>query len=206
MRLKAFATALLITGFASLALRGAAERRHRRPQQTPPPAAQQTPPPAAAQQTPPPAAAQQTPPPAAQHTPPPYGPKITLETAKKVMAAAEAEAVRNSWPFVIAIIDSGGHLVMLQKSDQVQLASIPLAEGKAQTALAFKMPSKVLEDVLIAGGAGLRLTTLRNITPIDGGLPIIADGVIVGAIGVSGALSAQDALIARAGIEAVAAK
>ena len=195
MRLKAFATALLITGFASLP--GAA-------QQAPPPGPQQTPPPAA-QQTPPPGA-QQTPPPAAQQTPPPYGPAITLETAKKVMAAAEAEAVRNNWPFVIAIIDSGGHLVMLQKSDQVQLASIPLAEGKAQTALAFKMPSKVLEDVLIAGGAGLRLTTLRNITPIDGGLPIIAEGVIVGAIGVSGALSAQDALIARAGIEAVAAK
>ena len=195
MRLKAFATALLITGFASLP--GAA-------QQAPPPGPQQTPPPAA-QQTPPPGA-QQTPPPAAQQTPPPYGPAITLETAKKVMAAAEAEAARNNWPFVIAIIDSGGHLVMLQKSDQVQLASIPLAEGKAQTALAFKMPSKVLEDVLIAGGAGLRLTTLRNITPIDGGLPIIAEDVIVGAIGVSGALSAQDALIARAGIEAVAAK
>jgi glc operon protein GlcG len=143
-----------------------------------------------------PCVAQQTP-------PPPYGPKITLEMAKKVMAAAEAEAARNNWPFVIAIIDSGGHVVMLQKSDQVQLASLALAEGKAQTALAFKMPSKVLEDVLVAGGPGLRLTTLKNITPIDGGLPIIADGAIVGAIGVSGALSAQDAQIARAGIEAL---
>lgn len=150
-----------------------------------------------------PCVAQQTPPPAAQQTPPPYGPKITLEMAKKVMAAAEAEAARNNWPFVIAIIDSGGHIVMLQKSDQVQLASLALAEGKAQTALAFKMPSKVLEDVLVAGGPGLRLTTLKNITPIDGGLPIIADGAIVGAIGVSGALSAQDAQIARAGIEAL---
>jgi glc operon protein GlcG len=95
-------------------------------------------------------------------------------------------------------------VVMMQKSDQVQFASIALAEGKAQTALAFKMPSKVLEDVLTAGGPGLRLTALKNITPIDGGLPIIADGAIVGAIGVSGALSAQDALIARAGIEALA--
>ena len=163
MRLRAFAVALVITGFAGL-------------------------------------------PCTAQQTPPPYGPAITLETAKKVMAAAEAEAARNNWPFVIAIIDSGGHLVMLQKSDQVQLASIPLAEGKAQTALAFKMPSKVLEDVLIAGGPGLRLTALKNITPIDGGLPIIAEGAIVGAIGVSGALSAQDAQIARAGIEALTAK
>jgi glc operon protein GlcG len=140
----------------------------------------------------------------AQQTPPPYGPPITLEMAKKVMAAAEAEAARNNWPFVIAIIDTGGHVVMMQKSDQVQFASIALAEGKAQTALAFKMPSKVLEDVLTAGGPGLRLTALKNITPIDGGLPIIADGAIVGAIGVSGALSAQDALIARAGIEALA--
>ncbi|MDQ2953927.1 MAG: heme-binding protein [Pseudomonadota bacterium] len=141
---------------------------------------------------------------AQQPTPPPYGPKITLEMAKKVMAGAEAEAARNNWPFVIAIIDSGGHVVMLHKSDQVQLASLALAEGKAQTALAFKMPSKVLEDVLIAGGPGLRLTALKNITPIDGGLPIIAEGAIVGAIGVSGALSAQDAQIARAGIEALA--
>src|ERR1700674_2180428 len=103
----------------------------------------------------------------AQQTPPPYGPAITLEMAKKVMAGAEAEAARNNWPFVIAIIDSGGHIVMMQKSDQVQFASILLAEGKAQTALAFKMPSKVLEDVLVAGGAGLRLTALKNITPID---------------------------------------
>ncbi len=138
---------------------------------------------------------------AAQQTPPPYGPPITLDMAKKVMAAAEAEATRNNWPFVITVIDSGGHLVMMQRSDNVQLSAISLSEGKAQTALAFKRPSKVLEDIISAGGAGLRLATLKNITPIEGGIPIVSDGKIVGAIGVSGALSAQDSQLARAGVE-----
>ena len=80
-----------------------------------------------------------------------------------------------------------------------------LAEGKAQTALDFKLPTKALEDAIAAGGAGLRLTTLNNITPLEGGLPIVADGKIIGAIGVSGVLSAQDAQIARAGIQALGA-
>jgi uncharacterized protein GlcG (DUF336 family) len=139
----------------------------------------------------------------AQQTPPPYGAPITLDVAKKIMAAAEAEASKNNWPVVITIIDSGGHMVMMQKFDNTQLASISASEGKAQTSLAFKLPSKALEDAITAGGSGIRLLALKNIAPFEGGLPIVIDGKIVGAIGVSGGLSSQDAQVARAGISAV---
>jgi glc operon protein GlcG len=140
---------------------------------------------------------------AAQQTPPAYGPPITLEMAKKVMAGAEAEAVKSNWNVYIVIVDSGGNIVMLHRLDNAQLGSMTLAKGMAQTALDFKLPTKALEDAISAGGAGLRLTTLNNITPIEGGLPIIADGKIIGAIGVSGVLSAQNAQIARAAIQAL---
>ena len=140
---------------------------------------------------------------AAQQTPPPYGPPITLEMAKKVMAGAETEAVRNTWAVFIVIVDSGGNMVMLHRFDNAQLGSLQLAKGKAQTALDFKLPTKALEDAISAGGSGLRLTTLNNITPLEGGLPIISDGKVIGAIGVSGVLSAHDAQIARAGIQAL---
>jgi uncharacterized protein GlcG (DUF336 family) len=140
----------------------------------------------------------------AQQAPAPYGAPITLDMAKKIMAAAEAEAVKNNWQVVITIIDSGGHMVMMQKSDNTQLASISASEGKAQTSLAFKLPSKALEDAIAAGGPGTRLLALKNIAPFEGGLPILVDGKIVGAIGVSGALSSQDAQIARAGLGAIA--
>lgn len=138
-----------------------------------------------------------------QTVPPPYGPPIGLESAKKVMAAAEAEANKNNWSVVIAIIDSGGHLVMLHRNDNVQLSSIELSQGKARSALYFKRPSKVLDDAISSGGAGLRFLALKDIVPLEGGLPIIVDGKIVGAIGVSGVLSAQDAQIARAGLDAL---
>ncbi|GIK79924.1 MAG: heme-binding protein [Pseudorhodoplanes sp.] len=139
----------------------------------------------------------------AQQTPPPYGPPITLEMAKKVMAGAEAEAQRSNWAVYIVIVDSGRNIVLLQRSDNAQLGSLELAKGKAQTAVDFKLPTKALEDAISAGGSGLRLTTLNNITPLEGGLPIISDGKVIGAIGVSGVLSAQDAQIARAGIQAL---
>jgi uncharacterized protein GlcG (DUF336 family) len=117
------------------------------------------------------------------------------------MAAADAEAVKNNWAVVIAIIDSGGHLVMLHRHDNVQLSSIELSQGKAKTALMFKRPSKVLDDAISSGGAGLRFLALKDIIPLEGGIPIVVDNKIVGAIGVSGVLSAQDAQIARAGID-----
>jgi glc operon protein GlcG len=136
--------------------------------------------------------------------PPPYGPSITLDDAKRAMAAAELEAAKNSWQVAITIIDSGGNLVMFHKVDNTQLASIGASEGKARTALTFKRPSKVLDDAIAAGGAGLRLLAVKDITPLEGGLPIVADGKIIGAIGVSGALSSQDAQVAKAGADAVA--
>ena len=146
-----------------------------------------------------PAAAQQPTPPMQ----PAYGPPIALETAKKVMAAAELEAVKNNWSVVICIIDSGGNMVMLHRFDNVQLASIDIAEGKARTALRFRRDTKALDDAIASGGAGLRLLALRDVTPIEGGLPIMLDGKVVGAIGVSGVLSSQDSQIGRAGIAAL---
>ena len=134
---------------------------------------------------------------------PPYGPPITLEQAKRVMAAAELEAAKNSWQVAIAILDSGGNMVMFHKVDNTQLASIGASEGKANTALRFKRPSKALDDAIAAGGAGLRLLAVKDITPLEGGLPVMLDGKIIGAIGVSGALSSQDAQVARAGVAAV---
>jgi uncharacterized protein GlcG (DUF336 family) len=139
----------------------------------------------------------------AQTMPPDYGPPIGLETARKAMTAAEAEAAKNNWPVVIAIIDSGGHIVMLHRRDNAQLASLEIAQGKAKTALKFKRPTKVLDDAISGGGAGVRFLALKDITPLEGGFPIVIDGKIVGAIGISGVLSAQDSQIARAAIDAL---
>ena len=139
----------------------------------------------------------------AQTPPPPYGPPIGIENARKIMTAAEGEASKNNWAVVIAIIDSGGHLVMLHRRDDVQLSSLEIAQGKARTSLMFKRPSKVLDEAISGGGAGLRFLALPNIVPLEGGMPIIFDGKIIGAIGVSGVLSSQDAQIARAGLEAL---
>jgi len=134
----------------------------------------------------------------------PYGPPITLDQAKRVMAAAELEAAKNSWQVAITILDSGGNLVMFHKIDNAQLSAVTVSEGKARTALEFKRPSKVLDDAIAAGGAGMRLLALKNITPLEGGVLVVVDGKIVGAIGVSGALSAQDAQAAKVGADALA--
>jgi glc operon protein GlcG len=150
-----------------------------------------------------PALAQQSSPPAAAAVTPPYGPPITLDQAKRAMAAAELEAAKNSWQVAVTILDSGGNLVMFHKVDNTQLASIGASEGKASTALRFKRPSKALDDAIAAGGAGLRLLAVKDITPLEGGLPILVDGKIIGAIGVSGALSSQDAQVAKAGADAL---
>jgi uncharacterized protein GlcG (DUF336 family) len=137
---------------------------------------------------------------------PPYGPPIALDQAKRVMAAAELEAAKNSWMVAITILDSGGNLVMFHKVDNAQLSAITVSEGKARTALQFKRPSKDLDDAIARGGAGNRLLALKDITPLEGGIPIVVDGKIIGAIGVSGAVSAQDAQVAKAGADALAPK
>ena len=140
----------------------------------------------------------------AQTLPPPYGAPITLDAAKQAMAGAEGEAEKNKWPVVIVILDSGGNIVMLHRRDDSQLSAIGTAEGKARTALFFKRSTKLLDEVVSGGGAGMRYLALKDFVPLEGGLPIVVDGKIVGAIGVSGVLSAQDTQIARAGIDALA--
>ena len=133
----------------------------------------------------------------------PYGPPITLDQAKRAMAAAELEAAKNSLQVAITILDSGGNWVMFHRFDNAQLSATYVSEGKARTALEFKRPSKALDDAIAGGGAGMRLLALKNITPIEGGLPVVVDGKIIGAIGVSGALSSQDEQIARVGADAL---
>lgn len=140
----------------------------------------------------------------AQAQPTPYGAPLSLTAAKKAMAAAEAEATKNNWPVAIAVIDATGSLVMFQKLDNTQTASVSIAEGKARTALDFRRPTKALEDAIAGGGVGLRLLSLSNVFPLEGGVPVVIDGRIVGAVGVSGVLSSQDAQVAKAGADAAA--
>ena len=132
----------------------------------------------------------------------PYGPPISLDAAKKAVAAAEAEATKNQWGIAIAIVNSGGNLVMLERLDNTQLSATRIAEAKARTAVEFRRPTKVLEDAVAGGGIGLRVLTF-GASVAEGGVPIIADGKIIGAIGVSGAASHQDAQVAQAGADAV---
>ena len=119
------------------------------------------------------------------------------------MAAAEAKAKQNNWNVVISIVDSGGHMVMLQRLDGTQLASIRIADGKARTAVEFRRPTKALEDVIAGGGAGLRYFTVPGVNLMEGGVPIVIGGKVVGGIGVSGVDSEDDAQIAQAGADAV---
>lgn len=139
---------------------------------------------------------------AAPAGPPAYGAAITLEQAKKAMVAAEAEATKNNWPVAIFIVDSAGQMVMMQRLPNTQIASIDIAHGKATSANNFRRPTKALEDAVAGGGAGLRLLALKNVTPLEGGELIMQDGKIIGAIGVSGVASGQDAQVARAGVAA----
>jgi len=138
-------------------------------------------------------------------TPPPttsYGAPIGLEAARKVMVAAEAEAMKNNWGMAIAILDSTGHIVMLHRLDNTQYGSIGVAEDKARSALDYRRPTKVFEDLVAQGGIGMRTLALRGASPLEGGIPLVVDGKIVGAIGVSGATSVQDGQVAKAGADA----
>ena len=132
----------------------------------------------------------------------PYGPPIGYATAKRAMEAAEAEAMRNNWGVAIAIVDSGGNLVLLHRLDNTQLSAVRIAEAKARTAVEFRRPTKALEDAVAGGGAGLRVLTF-GAALAEGGVPIVADGKIVGGIGASGVASHQDAQVAKAGADAV---
>lgn len=126
---------------------------------------------------------------------------LSLSDAKVVAEAARARAHTQGWYVAIAIVDVGGHLVYLERADGTQLGSTRIAEEKARTALYFKRPSKALEDMVLGGRANM--LALPAATPIEGGLPLISKGQVVGAVGVSGVLSSQDAQIAQAGAEAL---
>ena len=126
---------------------------------------------------------------------------LTLEDAKIIAAAAEKEALLNEWPVVIAIVDEGGQLIYLQRLDNTQFGSVEVAIKKAQSAIAFRRPTKVLEEQINQGH--LRYLGLPGAIPIEGGLPIAIEGQFLGAIGVSGVRSHQDAQIAQAGIIAL---
>jgi uncharacterized protein GlcG (DUF336 family) len=139
----------------------------------------------------------------AQDPPPSYGPAITLEQAKKVVAAAEAEARKNKWNVVITIVDSATNLVLLQRMDDTQIGSIKISQKKAHTAAALRRSTKVFEDLVAAGGANLKVLANDEVIPIEGGLPIIVNGKVIGAIGVSGVTSQQDGIIAKAGVDAL---
>lgn len=133
-----------------------------------------------------------------------YGAPISLDTAKKVAAAAVAEAKKNNFTMVISIVDSSGSLTYLEKIDGTQIASVDVAIAKARTANNFKRPTKVFEDG-VAGGRNA-LLSLPDTILIEGGIPLIVDGKIIGAIGVSGGTSQQDGQVAEAAVATLKAK
>jgi uncharacterized protein GlcG (DUF336 family) len=139
---------------------------------------------------------------ASAQAPPEYGAPITNEQAKKVMAGAEAEAVKNKWPVVITILDSGGNIMMVQRLDNAQFGSVDISRDKAKSAVALRRPTKAFQDLIAQGGANLRLLNI-GYSVLEGGIPIIVGGKVIGGIGVSGVTSQQDAQIAQAGIDAL---
>jgi glc operon protein GlcG len=136
----------------------------------------------------------------------PYGAPITLEHARKLIAAAEAEAVKQKWPVAIAIVDGSGQLVAFARLDNTQIGSIEIALEKAKCAALFRRPTKVFEDAVAKGGENLRALKAPGIIPIEGGLPIVHEGKVIGAIGVSGVKSSEDGQVAQAGIASLQKK
>jgi glc operon protein GlcG len=139
----------------------------------------------------------------AQQMPNPYGPPISLENAKKAAAAAIAEAKKNNWTMALAVVDPNGTLVYYEKLDNTQIGSAQVAISKARTSAIFKRPSKWFQDQVAKGGEGVRYLGLEGAVPLEGGVPIVLEGKIVGAIALSGGTSAQDAQCAQVGVDAL---
>jgi len=133
----------------------------------------------------------------------PYGPPVSVDTARKAAAAALTEARKNNWYMAVAVVDPSGDLVYYEKMDNTQLGSAKVSINKARSAALFKRPTKAFQDAVAGGGAGLRVLGLEGAVPVEGGLPLIVDGKIIGAIGLSGDLSEHDAQCAKAGADAV---
>ena len=129
-----------------------------------------------------------------------YGSSIGLEMAKRLAAPAIAEARKNQWTMAVAIVDVSGGLVYFEKMDDTQNGSVEVSISKARSAALFKRATKVFQDGVAGGGAGLRILTLKGAVPIEGGVPIVVDGKIIGAIGVSGGTSDQDGVVAAAAL------
>lgn len=130
-----------------------------------------------------------------------HKPVLTLEDAKRVAAAAEAEAQRNGWKVAIAVVDDGGHLLYLQRSHDTRFGSVETAIAKAHMAAALHMPSKASEDAVMSGR--LIHLALPGVIPAEGGVPLVRDDVVVGALGISGVRATQDGQIAAAGVAAL---
>lgn len=138
--------------------------------------------------------------PSAAMLPVAYGAPISLAAAKKITAAAMAEADRMGMPMVVAITDPAGSLIYLEKHDFAISAGAAIAPLKAKSAATFKRPTKAFEEAVAAGGVGNRVLGLPGAVPVEGGLPIVVDGKLVGAIGVSGGSAAQDGIVGKAGL------
>jgi glc operon protein GlcG len=134
---------------------------------------------------------------------PQYGPNITLDQARKAIAAADAEARKNSWPMAITVVDTAGQLVAFQRADNTQTASVQVSQDKAVSAAMYRRPTKVFQDILAKGEVGWRVLNLRGASTVEGGLPIVVDGKIIGGLGVSGMASDQDGVCAKAGADAL---
>jgi uncharacterized protein GlcG (DUF336 family) len=132
---------------------------------------------------------------------PPYGPPVALATAKRLAAAAVAEATKNKWNVAVAVVDTHGFLVFFEKLDQTQTASVQVVIDKARSAAIYRRPTRVFEEVVTKGRVGV--LTLAGMSAVTGGLPIMKDGKVIGAIGASGVTSEQDEHVSKAGLEAL---
>jgi uncharacterized protein GlcG (DUF336 family) len=134
---------------------------------------------------------------------PQYGNAIDLENAKKVISAAQAEARKNSWPVAVAVVDNHGMLIAYELMDNTQTASAQVAIDKAVSSAIYRRTTKAFQDAIAGGGAGMRALNLRNASMVEGGIPLVAGGKIIGAVGVSGVNADQDGAVAKAGAEII---
>lgn len=140
----------------------------------------------------------------AQAQAPQYGANISYDQAHKVMVAAMADARKQNIPMAVAIVDTGGNLMAFERMDNTQIGSVAVAQDKAASAALYRRSTKVFQDALAGGGAGLRVLTLRGANAVEGGLPIVVDGKIIGGVGVSGGSAEQDGVVAKAGLDGLA--
>jgi glc operon protein GlcG len=133
----------------------------------------------------------------------PYGQPVSVDNAKKAAAAALAEARKNNWTMAVAVVDPNGTLIYYEKMENTQIGSADVSIGKARSAARFKRPTKAFQDALAKGGDGLRILAIEGAVPVEGGIPLVIDGKIVGAIGLSGDTSDHDGICATAGAAVV---